>query len=318
MVLKSKGLLVGLVAVCIMLIPILGQAGEWTPKGTIKLNIGFGAGGSTDIMGRLIAAKVEEDTGWNVIVENKPGGGGVAMFSTLFRQKPDGLTLGIGVNVPILLNLALRGDKIPFKIDSFDYIGTITKGEIALVAKADAPFDDIQGLLEYGKAKDAILGFDAKPAQMILKSISNQSGVKFKLVGHKSGAEQIQSILGGHIVAGSMAGAHIKYLKSGDMKMIASFNKTRHDYAPEIKTIIETGFSFYVDPYYYIAAPKGLPVNARNTLAKAFGDAIQSDKVKEALKNTLEAKPLNLGPERTLPMMVSGVKDITLLIEASK
>ena len=180
---KTRNIVVFLTAICMTLIPVFSQAQGWTPESSIKLQIGFGAGGSTDIMGRLIAAGVEDITGWNVVAENKPGGGGVAMFSSLMNKKPDGLTLGVGVNVPILLNLALRGDKLPFKIDSFDYIATIVKGENALVVKADAPYDNFKEFLAYAKEQKPLsIGYDAKPQQMIVNAISKQSGLKFKLI----------------------------------------------------------------------------------------------------------------------------------------
>jgi len=313
---KTKSLLFSVVALWLVLSPVMGLAEDWSPKGSIKLQIGFGAGGSTDTMGRLVAAQVEENTGWNVVVENKPGGGGVAMLSGLMNDKPDGLTLGLAVNVPILLNLAQRGDKLPFKIDTYDYIGTITKGEVALVAKSDAPFDDINGLVALAKTKKIAVSFDAGPQQMIMSAVKNQAGVEFKFVPHKSGAEQIQSILGGHVDVGCPAGAHIKYLESGDLKMIAAFGKERFSYAPNTKTLIESGYNFYLDPYYYLVAPKGLPANVKAALVEAFDKAIHAEKVKTALMNTLKTPPYNLGPEGTFKMLSDGVTDIKTVIDA--
>ncbi len=316
---KMKKLLIGFTLLCMMFLPVLGQAQDWTPKSSITLQIGFGAGGSTDIMGRLIAAKVEENTGWNVVVENKPGGGGVAMFSTLMREKPDGLTLGVGVSLPILLNLAHRGDKLPFKIDSFDYIATIIRGEVAMVAKKDAPFNNLKELLAYAKTEKGIaVAFDAKPQQMVVGPVGQQAGVKFKFVKHKSGAEQIQSILGGHAMVACTAGAHVKYVKSGDLKVIASLSKDRHSYAPAAMTLIENGYDLSLEPYFYIAAPKGLPKDAKVALAKAFDDAIHSAGVKEALYNTMKVAPHNLGPDGTFKMMSDGEVEIKALVNAAK
>jgi tripartite-type tricarboxylate transporter receptor subunit TctC len=315
---KKGSLLVSAVAICVILAPVMGLAEDWSPKGSIKLHVGFGAGGSTDTLGRIVAAKVEENTNWNIVVENKPGGGGVAMLSSLMNAKPDGQILGLSVNVPILLNLAKRGDKLPFKIDTFDYIGTITKGEVALVAKADAPFNDIDSFIKLAKTKKLALAFDAMPQQMIMSAVKNQAGVDFKFVKHKSGAEQIQSILGGHVDAGCPAGAHIKYLENGDLKMIVAFGKERFSYAPETKTLIETGYNFYLDPYYYLVAPKGLPANVKATLADVFDKAIHSDKVKTAISNTLKAQPYNLGPDGTYKMLSDGVKDVKILIDAGQ
>ena len=315
---KIRSHFVCFVVACMLIVPSWSQAADWSPKGSIKLHVGFGAGGSTDTLGRIVAAQVEKNTGWNVVVENKPGGGGVAMLSGLMNAKPDGLTLGLAVNVPILINLAKRGDKLPFKIDSFDYIATITKAEVALVAKADAPFEDLAGLVALGKTKKPAIAFDAATQQMLMSAVMKKAGIEFKFVKHKSGAEQIQSILGGHVDVGCPAGAHIKYLKSGDLKMIVAFNKQRHSHSPETKTLIENGYNFYLDPYYYLVAPKGLPANVKDTLVKVFDRAIHSDKVKTALLNILKVEPHNLGPDGTFQMLSNGVTDIKTVIDAGK
>jgi tripartite-type tricarboxylate transporter receptor subunit TctC len=316
---KRDKLVAFIAALLIMTVPILSGAEDWAPTDSIMFQIGFGAGGSTDIMGRLVAASLEENTGWNVVVENKPGGGGVALMSNLMNQKPDGLSLGLGVNIPILLNMAMRGDKLPFKVDSFDYLATITRGDNALVAKSDAPFNNFSEFIEYAKTQKALaVGYDANPQKMIRDAVSHQADVKFKMIKHNSGAEQIQGLLGGHLSVGCLAGAHIKYLESGDLKMIGVYNKARHSYAPEVKTLIEDGYNYYIDPYYYIVAPKGLPENVKAALASALDQAINSEQVKTGLANTLKAKPVNLGPADTEKLFTDGAFDIQALIEAAK
>jgi tripartite-type tricarboxylate transporter receptor subunit TctC len=315
---KVRRFFVGLVVACMLFAPVLGQAEGWAPKGSITLQVAFGAGGSTDMITRLLAANIEKTTGWNIVVENKPGGGGVAMLSGLMHKKPDGQILGVAVNMPIVINLALRGDKLPFKISSFDYIGTMANIELGLCSKADAPFNDFAGFLEHAKKTGAIIGFDAKPQQLVYTAIGKKTGVKMKLVSHKSGAEQIQGLLGGHIMAACLAGEQIKYIKSGDLKLIASMSKKRHGYAPDVKTLIESGYDYYLDPYFYIAAPKGLPANVKATLTKVVNNSLQSAEVKEAINNVLKVDPLNLGPEGTQKMMEEGMVDIAYLLKAGK
>ena len=315
-----KQLLSSVMLLCIMVLPSLGHGQEWSPKDSITLQIGFGAGGSTDIMGRLVAAKIEENTGWNVVVENKPGGGGIAMFSSLMREEADGLTLGLGVSTPIFLNLASRGDKLPFNIDTFDYLATIMRGEIGMVAKADAPYNNLEELIAYAKEhKGGIaVGFDAKPQQMVLTPVAKNAGVKFKFIKHKSGAEQVQSLLGGHVDIACTAGEHVKYIKSGDLKMIASMSQDRQECAPDSKTLIENGFDLYLEPYFYIAAPKGLPENVKVALAAAFDEAVNSDSVKRGLLNSMQANAHNLGPDGTYTMLTEGVVNIKALINTAK
>jgi tripartite-type tricarboxylate transporter receptor subunit TctC len=287
---------------------------DWKPSGPIKLEIGFDAGGETDTLGRVVAGKMHEQTGWTIVVENKPGGGGIAMFTKLAVDKPDGQTLGMGVNMPILVNLVLRGKELPFNLDSFDYLATIARAQLAIIAKADAPFDDLAGLIEYSKANGgAVVAFDAKPQELLINFVNKQSGAGLRPIATKSSAENIQDVLGGHVAASFVAGAHIPYLESGDVKMIASANADRHSYAPDTPTVREQGFDIYVDPYFFIAAPAGLPDDARAALSAALNAAINTDDVKTVIQNTLMTDPSDLGPEGTKKMLVDGLKNVSAL-----
>ena len=173
---------------------------EWAPSGPITLQIGFGAGGSTDTLGRAIAAAVEENTGWDVIVENKPGGGGVAMLSTLVNAKPDGLKIGMGVTVATIMNLAMRGDKLPFKIDSFDHLATVVLAPVSIIAPADAPYDTFAEFIAFSKEQGgSLMGFDGGPQRLIMQSINNTTGSQVELVSNQSGAEIIKGLLGGQL-----------------------------------------------------------------------------------------------------------------------
>ncbi|MGB7301433.1 MAG: tripartite tricarboxylate transporter substrate binding protein, partial [Burkholderiaceae bacterium] len=221
----------------------MANAADWKPAGPLKIQIGFVAGGSTDTLGRLVAAAMEAQTGWNVIAENKPGGGGVAMFTGIAKAEPDGSVIGLGVNMPVMINLVLRGDKLGFTADSFDYLGTVTRAQLALVAAKDARFNNIAELVAYSKANGgAAIAFDAKPQELIMKQIDAKSGAGFKLVSTKGGSEILKLLLGGQVVAGFNAGAHIPYLEKGTLKMIASANDARHSYAPDTKTVREQGY----------------------------------------------------------------------------
>ncbi|WP_120631511.1 tripartite tricarboxylate transporter substrate binding protein [Ruegeria sp. EL01] len=292
---------------------------EWEPDGPITLQIGFGSGGSTDTLGRAIAASMEESTGWDVIVENKPGGGGVAMFSSLVREDADGTTLGIGVTIPTLMNLATRGEKLPFKADSFDYLATIVLAPLALVAPADAPYNTVAEFVEHSKANGgSLIGFDAGPQRMIMRAVNKSADAGFEMVSHKSGAEIIQGLLGGQLQAGFGAGAHIQYLDSGDLKMLAVATQSRQGYSPDTPSFIEQGFPYSVEPYFYIAAPDGLDDEAKAALAKALDDAINSASMTELIGNIMQTTPNNLGPDGTEAKLVNGLSDISALLAASE
>lgn len=290
------------------------HAAGWQPPGPLRVEIGFGAGGSTDTLGRVVAATIAEQTGWTVIAENKPGGGGVAMFTGVAKAPADGSVVGLGVNMPVLINLVTRGDKLPFKVDSFDYLGTVARAQLALIARKEAPFDDIAGLVAYSKSQGgAAVAFDAKPQELIMRRIDDQTGAGFRLVSTKSGAEIIKLLLGEQVVAGFNAGAHLPYIEKGTLKVIASANEARHDYAPQAATVREQGFPVHVDPIFYFAAPRGLDPQAREALAGAIDAALRTDKVADAVDKALSSQVMNLGPEGTEKMMVQGMDNVRVL-----
>ncbi|WP_424982482.1 tripartite tricarboxylate transporter substrate binding protein [Maritalea sp. S77] len=287
------------------------MAQDWSPSGSVELQIGFGAGGETDTLGRVIAATMEEQTGWNVVPQNKPGGGGIAMFTGLLNAKNDGSVIAMGVSMPVLINLTLRGDQLPFDLDSFDYLGTVTRAQLAIIAKADAPFDDMASLVEYSKEQGGVpVAFDAKPQELMLMALNEQTGAGFKLVSTKSSAEMVQFVLGGQVQASFNAGTHIQYLEKGDVKMLASANADRHAYAEDVPTLQEQGYDLYTDPYFYFAAPNGLSDDAKEALAAALDNAIKSEKVQDVVTNVMQNSTNNLGPEGTKKMMEDGLNSV--------
>ncbi|NKC11969.1 MAG: hypothetical protein GKR94_07140 [Gammaproteobacteria bacterium] len=309
-----KTITCGLVATALLATTGTAFAGGWQPNGLLKLQIGFGAGGSTDTMGRVLAKVMEEQTGWNMVAENKTGGGGVAMFTGIAKMPPRGQVIGLGVNMPILVNLVKRGDKLAFNLDSFEYLGTIARAELALVASSKALFDDLEGLVAQAKKQGTLpIAFGAPPQKLLMDVTARTTGAKFNLVPTKGGAETMQLILGGQVLAGFASGEHFPYLESGDMKLIASAG--RLSYAPEVKTFQDSGVNAYVDPYFFLATTKGTDPQAVNAIATAIDNALKSPQMIEIVKHAVKGKPQNLGPDGTKKMLVSGVQNIKILFQ---
>lgn len=289
-------------------------AADWKPTGPLTIEIGFGAGGSTDVIGRIVASKMKEQTGWNVIAENKPGGGGMAMFTAIANKPADNRTVGLGVNMPVMINLVNRPDEVKFTLDSFAYLGTAAGAQLALVARGDAPFDDLAGMIEHAKANGGLaIGSDAKPQVLTMQQVAAQAGTEFQFLSTKSSAEILKLLLGGQAMVGFATGTHLDYLEKGDLKMIASANRTRHSYAPDTPTLIEAGYDIYVDPWFYFAMSADTDPAAQQAIAAALADALQTDAVKEAVRNALSVDVVNLGPEKTREMLVAGIENVKVL-----
>lgn len=311
--------LTAVAASAMMMTGMAANAADWKPKGPITIQIGFGAGGSTDALGRAIATEMEKQTGWDIVVENKPGGGGVAMFSSLVRAKPDGQKIGLGVTIPTLMNLALRGDKLPFKVDSFDYLGTIVVAPLAIVAPAKAPYNTFKEYVAHAKKKGrGLIGFDAKPQEMMMRAVNKTEKAGLEYISHKSGAEIVQSLLGGHVDIGFGAGIHIKYVNSGQLKMLAVATKTRQGYSKDTQSLIEQGYPYSVEPYFYFAAPKGLPADTKKALEAALDKAIKSDALAKLITNVMFTVPANLGAAGTEEKLTSGLDAVKKLVAATK
>lgn len=290
------------------------SAADWAPKGPLTIHIGFGAGGSTDTMGRVMASVMEKNTGWNIVVENKPGGGGVAMFTGVSKRPASGNLIGMGVSIPVLVQLVKRGDKLPFDLDSFDYLGTIAKAELALVAGKDAPFNTLEEMVAYAKKSESLpVATMAPPQVLMMKATTRTTDAKFNLVTADGGAEVMKLILGGQVLAGFGSGEQLPYLESGDMKIIAGANQSRLSYAPDAKTFIESGVDAYVDPVFFMAARKGTDPKAIEAIAAAIDEAVKSPEVAEIVKNATNGSPLNMGVEGTAKMMTDGLANAKVL-----
>lgn len=312
MKLKKKLLALGVTAMMAIAAPVIAQ--DWAPDGPLTIQIGFGAGGSTDTMGRVLANVMEQNTGWDIVVENKPGGGGVAMFTGLSQMPPRGKTIGMGVSIPVLVQLVQRGDQLPFNQDDFDYLGTIAKAELALVASKDAPFDDLEGMIAYAKDQGQLpVATMAPPQVLVMKATTRTTGAEFNLVTADGGAEVIKLILGGQVLAGFASGEHFPYLESGDMKVIAGANQERLTYAPDVKTFVDNGINVFVDPVFFLAMTKGTDPAAVAAIAAAIDEAVKSDDIAEIVQNAVKGAPINLGAEGTHKMMTDGLAAAQIL-----
>ena len=312
---KIKSKLAGLALAAITAFSGVANAQNWAPSGPLMFQIGFGAGGSTDAMGRVIAKVMEEQTGWNVVVENKPGAGGVAMFTGISKAKPNGQVIGMGVSTPIHLQLLKRGDKLSFKIDDFAYLSSVARGQLALVADKDAPFDDLESMVNYAKANGQLaVAVNASPQKLLLAAVSKETGAEFQFVNTKGGAESMKLLMGGQVMAAFAGGSHGPYIESGDMKMIAVGNSERHAYAPDVKTIAEQGYGVFVDSTFFIATTKGTDPAIKEALSNAISNALASDEVNEIVRNAAKTTVLGLDPEETLSMMIDGLPIMEQLV----
>lgn len=302
-----------LAVVALVTTPMAWSA-DWKPSGPITLEVGFGAGGSADTIARVVAKEVEDQQGWRIIIDNKPGGGGAVMAGSLIRKPADGQRIGLAISEAMIFNLATRPDN-PYSLEDLDFLGTAGIAPISLIAKPDAPFDDIQGLVAYAKANGgATVAVPSKGTELLIRHIAKQSGAAIRPVPASGGSVVLQQTLGGHVTAGFDGGAHVKYVQDGELKVIAAATQVRHPEAKDQPTVSEQGFDAgYQEPSFVFFAPKGLSPESKQTLAAAIDKAVSSQKVSQALSQRMQIVPRNLGADGTEAMMkkaLDGAKNL--------
>lgn len=279
-------------------------AQDWAPEGPLTLQIGFGPGGTTDTIGRVLTATMREQTGWNIVAENVTGGGGIAMLTGIARRPAGNDVVGLGVTMPVLINLVRRGAELGFDLDSFAYLGTLANAQLALAARADAPYANLEEFLAYAAENPGLtVGFDAPPQQALLAAVARDAGLTFNLVSMESSADGVRFLLGNQIAAAFSAGSHLPYVETGEMVTLGSANHDRLSYAPDAPTFRELGYNYYVDPYYFMAMHAGSDPEAVAAIAAALEAALQAPAMVEVIQNINQTPPLNLGPQGTSDML---------------
>ena len=227
------------------------------PKKTVTIIVPFDAGGGNDIYGRILAKVAVEGgyfKGQNVMVENQPGGGGAIGQAYVANTAPaDGYTLltftASGITNPILKD-------VPFNVTDFKIIVCANSDPAVLVARPDAPFSDLAGLIEYAKDHTLIIndsGFGTSSHIRTLdwtKKLSEQSGVeiKYESMHCNSGNIQITELMGGHAdVTCLTVGECSDTILAGNIKGIAIMDKERFTSLPDVPSFAELGYENFID-----------------------------------------------------------------------
>lgn len=293
-----------------LLMSAAGAQAEWAPSGPVNLWIAFGAGGPLDTLARVVAQELRTQNGWDVIAENVPAGGGVALLSRLANTPADGQTFGLVVNMPIIMTMAQRPDSVPFSFDSFDYLGSIVRAELGMFAAADAPYTDVAGMMDHARAHGLVISANPGPSAALSQVLIAQSDGAMSFLSAESGAQVMSYVLGGHAQVGYGGGQHLPYLERGEIRMIASVNQQRLSYAPDVPTLIEQGLDFYIDPFFFFVAPAGLEPEVHAALSAALGTVIQSETVRQTVRTVILSDVENFGAEGTRTRLEQGLAEM--------
>jgi tripartite-type tricarboxylate transporter receptor subunit TctC len=272
------------------------------PSKQITILAGFGAGGGTDAIGRAIAALMERQQGWTVIVENRPGASGSVMAVALKDSPPDGHTIGMAGTDVVTLNPYEAGDG-KFTYEDFDYLGSAIQIYFGMVALKDRPYSTLEEFVEYAKEKGhATVSVAGVSQEIAVKKIAKHFNVNITPIPGKGAADALNTAMGGHVDATTQGSQHVGQIKAGKMNQLASMIDRRVDYAPESKTLRESGLDISIESYTGFMVPKGMDPAIKTCLDQALDEAIKTDEYAQ-LMTKLENNALNLGPDGMLEMI---------------
>lgn len=263
-----------------------GAFAQAYPNKPVTLIVPWPAGGSTDRHLRGLAEIASKYLGQNIVVENKPGGGGTIGPSQMALQaKPDGYTIS---QFPMgMLRIPHMQKSSWNPLTDFSYIIGVTGYTFGLTVRADSPYKTFNEYIEAarkepGKIDYASTGIGTTP-HLNIEEVAMNAKVTLNHVPFKGNADSTQALLGGHVMAQSDATGWDKYVDGGQMRLLVTFGDTRTKRWPSVPTAKELGYGVVSISPYGIAGPKGMDPAVVKTLHDAFKKAIDDPKHLELL-----------------------------------
>ena len=257
------------------------------PSKPVKVLIGFRAGGGMDSMATVLAPELEKIIGQPVTKEIHAGGGGAKAAALLKSRPADGYTIALSATSTVAFNPVFVPDKTPYRWEDFDYLTSLAGAGEAVMARADAPYDNWDDMIAYAKAGNELTYSGQTPFdRLLIKYLNKKEGIKIRHVPTKGGSEAIKNILGGHTDLSFTGGNHLKHFQNGEIKILASLRPHRLADVPDAPSLAELGYPIDFGNTMFIMAPKGLPEDVRETLIAAIDEARESAAFQDFLSKT--------------------------------
>ena len=252
-----------LIALAIGLASIPAHAQAHYPSRPIRIVIPFGPGGFADITVRLLAQKLTERTGAQVVIENRPGAGGIVAASSVLSSPPDGYTLFVFSSGIALSKSLLKS--MPFDpVTAFAPISTMAQFDLLLLVKADSPVKTLKDALDAARLDPQKFnvgtinpGSTQNVTGELLRSVT---GIPMTVVPHRTTGEVLTSLLRGDTQLAIDALAPLKAaVDEKQIRAIASSGSKRSPQQPDVPTMRELGVDAVVDGWNSLVAPAGTP-----------------------------------------------------------
>ena len=242
------------------------------PAKPIRYICPWPAGGSTDAVIRALATSAARSLGQNIIVDNKPGAGGMLGANELVNAAPDGYTLS---QLPHGVFRIPHMQKTSFDtLKDFTWIACLTGYTFGLVVPADSPIKSIADLVAWAKANPGKFSYGSTGTgtspHLAVEEFAQRAGIQLNHVPFKGNADNMQAILGGHTMAASDATGWAPHVEAGKLRLLATYGSKRTKRWPNVPTLDELGYKTVSDSPFGVCGPKGMDPAVVRTLHDAF------------------------------------------------
>jgi tripartite-type tricarboxylate transporter receptor subunit TctC len=276
----------------------LGQAPF--PSRPVHIFVPYPAGGGVDILARTLGDAVSQKWGQPVIVENRPGAGGVVASQALVTSAPDGYTLmvvasGHATN-PFLY------PKLPYDtFKDFTPISILASSPNILVVRADSPFKTLADVIAQAKTKPGSLSYgqsgNGTSTHLAGELLKKLAGVDISTISYKGGAPAINDLLGGQIpMSFNNAPEALGQLQAGTLRALAVTTSKRSPFLPNVPAMSETVPGYDTEVWWGLLGPAGMPTDLAEKISRDFVAALKTDPVRERLAK-FGASPIGSSPE---------------------
>lgn len=269
----------------VLVFPLLVSAQGW-PNKPIKWIIPYPPGGITDNATRMVLQKVQEQTGWSIVVENKPGANSILGAELAARAAPDGYTFltVIGAHAA---NATLYAGKLPYDVvKSFAPVSLVGIAPLVMAVNNNLPAKDIRELMAYSKANPGKLAFGSSgvgaAAHLTQELFKQVTSIDMVHIPYKGTAPALTDLMGGNLqILTDTASALMPHIRSGKIKAMAAFANKRVPGAPEVPTIAEAGGpAIEGSTWVLFLAPSATPRDIVNRLSAETAKAINSPELR--------------------------------------
>ncbi|MBU0465995.1 MAG: tripartite tricarboxylate transporter substrate binding protein [Proteobacteria bacterium] len=293
-----------MLSVILVTMVLIGSSSADWPKKPIMIMIPWPAGNDPSTMvASAMAPLMAEELGVPVKVVNKPGGGAVLATNELKNSHPDGYTMGL-ISIGPMITQVLRG-KTPYKNEDLKPLGLVWSSPFTLACRADAPYNNLKELAEYGKTHDLKLahwGLGAVPT-LIAMNAAKIGGFQWKETAYKDLNALLVVKGDADVITLSTPGLK-DYVESGQMKLLACMLPDRLPQYPDVRTVAEDGFGDAYSIWFGAFVPTKTPDNIVTKLSETFFKVMAMPAIQEVIKN-VGVIPHPTGPEKARKQMDS-------------